>query len=173
MRRRGRRRWVVPTEAAPPLSPILNKSFLVVLLVFCPIISLFIIIYRPVPFEGHIHLTLPGADSALLPNQHRYVFRVTATNSGAIASITLRQEDVPGEKALGADVGQFLGEAAGITARERMWPAAANGAQFPQPKLTIEIGGKLAHVYVVELLNAAIQGGFANSDILLVPIDTP
>jgi biopolymer transport protein ExbD len=152
-----------------PITPMLDMSF--------QLLAFFIMTFKPTPTEGQVPMSLPpvGGDSltavtGLLTDQPTKVtVRVSATDAGVIANISLREELAADNKDIGADVGVLLKELQKIadSDKKRRDVAAVQGRTVPPPKLTFQIGANLVQAYVVQLYDAAIQAGF--TDIASVP----
>ncbi len=146
-----------------PITPMLDMSF--------QLLSFFIMTFHPTPTEGQIPVSLPampgGEEKApsvdIIEKPTHYIVQVQSTDQGTIANITLHEENAPGERDLGADVKVMLKELKAIVATE------ARRRETVTPRITIEIGDKLAQASVVQIYDATIQAGFTN--IATVPID--
>ena len=158
-----RRLWSDSVDPHVPITPLLDVSLWVLFwLVFVQFF--FLLMVPPVPPPDHIPLELSGNTSDPLSNQLHYVVRVTATQTGTIASMQLREAGAWSESDLGDDLNNFRGEM-----RKLHVEHIRSVMDRPSPKLTLEIGDKLLHGYVIQLLDVAIQVGFR--DLALVPID--
>lgn len=164
MRLRQRHPRNGPTGEDFPISPLLDLTLFVYLYVIYLVSLPFLVEMKSRSEEGRLPLKLSPADSDPIPLQTRYIVRVTANRGGAIANIAVRDEAAAGWTDLGTDHRALIEELNRRSAGQGKLPYGL----FP-PKLTIEIGGKLLQAYVVQILDVAIQAGFA--DVALVPID--
>jgi hypothetical protein len=170
-RLRRRRLWADSTGPVPLTILALNRPIQILFFLFAPVVLCFYlsIQHLSAPREGYFPLSLQGEG---LRDQASCVVRVTATERGQIANITLWEvaEAIEG-KNLGADLTELRSELSRIAYAERKrWVLAfANGLPLPPPpKLVFEIGD-LLHAHVVALLDTAMEAGF--TDLALVPID--
>lgn len=157
-----------------PITPMLDMSF--------QLLAFFIMTFKPAPTEGQIALALPPVQDAGFPTRvpdpgeqpTRFVVRVQATDSGTIAGINLREAGTTDDRGteFGADVAGFAKELRARSDRDaiRREEALRKGLPVsPAPRLTLEIGEKLLHGYVVQLFDSTMRAGFA--DIGSVPLD--
>ncbi|MBA4063930.1 MAG: hypothetical protein C0501_09500 [Isosphaera sp.] len=161
-----------------PITPMLDMSF--------QLLAFFIMTFNPTPTEGQIRMALPPPDmgdsrSSTPPSPAdekpmKWAVVVLATDNGQIAKMTLREEGATDDRGedLGASVATGLlpriKKLADEDKRRRDAAAAEKPPRtIPPPKLTLEIGEKLLHAYVVQLMDASVQAGF--TDIAPVPID--
>jgi biopolymer transport protein ExbD len=148
-----------------PITPMLDMSF--------QLLAFFIVTFKPAPTEGQIALALPHEEPSPPPaawfrkdeapdKPRDYVVRATATESGALAKLTLVEENSPAPpRDLGANVTVF---------REELFAVAAKLAREQKTgRLTLELDEKLRQAFVVQLLDTGVRAGF--SDISPVPIE--
>jgi hypothetical protein len=88
-----------------------------------------------------------------------YIVRVTSTDEGAIANITLRRGWLTAPVDLKADVRAFRNALKELAAKHK----------DERVRLTLEIGDKLLQAHVVSLIDISFRSGF--EDISPVPID--
>jgi biopolymer transport protein ExbD len=147
-----------------PITPMLDMSF--------QLLAFFIMTFKPAPTEGQIALTLPkeegGPTSNAIPSPtddnkpKHYIIRVTATDTGTIAGITISEEgSVNQARDLGPTVTTYRDELVSLS--KQLERDKKTG------KVTLELGEKLLQAYVVQLVDQGIRAGF--SDISPVPID--
>ena len=138
-----------------PITPMLDMSF--------QLMAFFVFTFRPSPTEGQIAMSLPksegGADAIPNPMVDKpevFVVKVEAASNGTIARMSITQKDavVATSVDLGADIKAYQKE---LEARY----ATLKGDKS-QAKLMIEIDEKLAHEYVVQLLDHGIRAKFLN-----------
>ena len=143
-----------------PITPMLDMSF--------QLLAFFIFTFRPAPTEGQLALALPkddgGAQGVPTPTEDKpvtYVVRVEATETGAIAGMSILEKDAAEVRPepLGADVRKY---------RDAL-RARYNDLKGRPAKLVLEVGDGLLQDYVVSLLDAAVGVGF--TDFAPVPLD--
>ncbi len=172
----ARRQRMKTEEVEPdlPIIPMLDMSF--------QLLAFFIITFHPAPTEGQIAMQLPpaeqGGPSTNIPSitdekPKKYIVEVTATEGGAIARMTFREDGSAeeGSEDLGADVKTYLTKIKSLyeTELKRIEAGKASGREVPPPKLTLKIGDRLLQAYVMQLFDAGVQAGF--SDIAPIPTD--
>ncbi len=143
-----------------PITPMLDMSF--------QLMAFFIFTFRPAPTEGQIAMSLPkmeGGESDSIPNPDddkpvSFIVTVDGGASGTIENMTIREKDGPtAGDPIGASIDRYQAE---LKKRK--------GALGGKPsKLTLEIGDRVLHEYVVRLLDVGIGVGF--EDIAPVPMD--
>ncbi|MFO0822718.1 MAG: hypothetical protein U0792_06290 [Gemmataceae bacterium] len=126
--------------------------------------------------EVQISLTFEPGEPAHDPFAEppkQYAVKVTADESGHITSLNLREYGAIDEESenIAGDLATYQKKLTAITTHEKKRSALAEtkGSKIPPPVLTIELPDRLLHGSVVELLDMALQAGFAN--VWLVPID--
>jgi biopolymer transport protein ExbD len=156
---RRRRSGTDAVEPDLPITPMLDMSF--------QLLAFFIMTFKPAPTEGQIAMTLPkeeGGPAIAMPNPFedkpaRYVIRVEATADASIGKMTIKEAETANEPKELASVEAYRDELVKLKAQLKDKPS----------KITLEIDPKLAHAFVVQLLDSGIRAGF--SDIAPIPID--
>lgn len=149
-------------EPELPITPMLDMSF--------QLLAFFLITFKVAPTEGQLALALPPADGKgpvvakfdPLNKPAHYTVRATATDSGAIESLSVLEEGAATPpRPLGANVAAVRDE---LTAhRTRLRSEGREG------RVTLELDDKLHQGFVVQLLDTGIRAGFEN--VSPVPLD--
>lgn len=157
----GKRRHLDdPVQPDLPITPMLDMSF--------QLMAFFIFTFRPAPTEGQIAMALPksegggqGMPSITDDKPQVFVVRVEAAENGTIGKMSLIEKDSGDTRPLdlGADLKKYQAEL----------QTRYNALKGSKGKLTLEIGDKLLHEYVVALLDVGIRVGF--TDIAPVPMN--